>query len=103
MASTLTAPFPSVLRITLGSSNIATQVNIPNTAKRVSIKFITNAGKVAFEGDDADTVDSNYATFEADVWIQLNWSVFGPQNKGREAVYLASATGSTVVEVLVEA
>ena len=38
---------PHLKRITLGGSNVLTEVNLPDAASTVSVRFITNAGKLA--------------------------------------------------------
>ena len=60
------AQYPDALRFTLSSSvNEATQVVIPSTAVKVSIKFASNAGKVAFEGTDGSAINAHYADVKA--------------------------------------
>lgn len=100
MAETLTTFVPQ--RITLGSSNVATRVILPRDCRRVAIKFETNAGKYSTTGTDGQAIDgTDYATMAADTWHSL---AISRQSHGFPAdVYLASATGSTVVQVLPEA
>lgn len=100
MAETLTTFVPQ--RITLGSSNVATKVTLPRDCRRVAIKFVTNEGKYSTAGTDASAIDStDYATMAADTWHSLAVNRLSHGFPG--AIYLASATGSTVVQVLPEA
>ena len=99
MAETLLTFVPQ--RITLGSSNVATKITLPRGTRKVSVKFETNAGKVSSTGTDAQAIDgTDYATAAADVWHTFD--VSREAHGFPAAVYLASATGSTVVQVLPE-
>jgi hypothetical protein len=101
-AQTIERPLPNVLRFTLGGSDVATEVNLPPDTGTVSIRFIANDGKVAFEGVDDDPIGATFVTFDADTLQPLVWKSSLKNNTGRTKIYLASATGSTVVEVLVQ-
>ena len=47
MASTLSgSAFPECVRVTLGGSNVLTQLNVPATASTLSVRFMSNAGMV---------------------------------------------------------
>jgi len=92
--------FPYVQRVTLGATDVLQEITLPSEAGRVSCRFVTNAGKVAFTGTDGAAIGTDYATFDADTWLELAWRGTRPQTLG--SVFLASATGSTVVEILIE-
>ena len=103
MAQTLAgSAFPEAVRFTLGSSNIQTQLNIPHTASTLSVRFITNAGSVAFTGSDGGSRGSAYVSIDADAWAEISLADGINSSKGVTAVYLSSATGSTVVECMIE-
>ena len=103
MASTLAgAAFPAAVRITLGGSNVQTQLNIPHTASALSVRFMTNDGMVAFTGSDGGTLGSAYISLDGDSWAEISLSDGINSSKGVTAVYLSSATGSTVVEAMIE-
>lgn len=102
MAEEIKRPFPVVKRITLGGSDIVTLVTIPPDAGKISILFETNAGKFTFDVDDGDSVGTDYGSVTNDTWFELTWTPRAKRNTGRDAIGLASATGSTVVQVLVE-
>jgi hypothetical protein len=105
MAETLSIRTPK--RITLGNANVATQCTLPARARRISIQFITNDGKYAVTGTDAAAIGSDYMTLQSDTLYEIDLVDANPDvaRKGVGAsfsIYLASATGSTVVEVFVE-
>jgi len=103
MAQTLDgSQFPQLLRFTLGGVDVATQVNIPNAAKTATIRFETNAGKLAFTGTDATAVNANHIAVTADATHQFSVTDGISVSKGVAAFYVASATGSTVISVMCE-
>ena len=96
------AQFPDALRFTLGGVNVATQVVIPQTASKVTIKFSTNAGKLAFEGTDGAAINANYADISADAFAELSLADGIRESKGVGSIFVASATGSTVCTCIIE-
>ncbi len=102
MPESVDTPLPNVKRITLGGSDVATEVELPEASGIVSLHFISNDGKAAFVGVDLDPIFVDYATIPADTWVELRWKPGVQNNTGRTSIFLASATGSTVVEVLVQ-
>ena len=103
MAQTLAgSAYPEAVRFTLGSSNVQTQLNVPNSASTLSVRFISNAGQVAFAGSDGGSLGAAYVTIDADSWAEISLADGIGKSKGVTAVYLSSATGSTVVECMVE-
>lgn len=100
MAQSFSQP-PDVKKITLGGSNVATQLNFPNNARRVRMYFETNAGKVATTGTDGGAIDAAHMLVandtDYDVWVDRDTQDGG---RGPASLYIASATGSTVVRVL---
>ena len=103
MASTLAgSAFPEAVRITLGGSNVQTQLNIPHTASKLSVRFMTNDGHVAFAGSDGGTLGAAYVSIEGDSWAEISLADGINESKGVTAVYLSSATGATVVEAMIE-
>ena len=103
MAQTLDGSiFPQAVRFTLGGSNVQTQLNIPHTASALSVRFLSNAGSVAFTGSDGGTVGAAYITLDADSWAEISLADGINSSKGVTSVYLSSATASTVVETMIE-
>ena len=103
MAQTLAgSTYPEAVRFTLGSSNVQTQLNVPNSASTLSVRFISNAGQVAFAGSDGGSLGAAYVTIDADSWAEISLADGIGKSKGVTAVYLSSATDSTVVECMVE-
>ena len=103
MASTLSgSAFPECVRVTLGGSNVLTQLNIPHTASTLSVRFMSNAGAVSFSGTDGGSLGAAYVTLDADSWAEISLADGINSSKGVTAGYLSSATGSTVVECMIE-
>ena len=103
MASTLSGDaFPEAVRITLGGSNVQTQLNVPHTASKLSVRFLSNAGAIAFTGSDGGSLGAAYVSIDADAWAEISLADGINASKGVTAVYLSSATGSTVVEAMIE-
>lgn len=99
------APFETK-RITLsGTPDNVTQVTVPSWAKKVSVQFITNAGKISHTGTDAAAIGSDYITIAADTLAEVSISnrEHDASNYGGFSLYLASGTASTVAEVAIEA
>ena len=103
MASTLSgSAFPECVRVTLGGSNVLTQLNVPATASTLSVRFMSNDGMVSFSGTDGGSLGAAYVTLDADSWAEISLADGINTSKGVGAVYLSSATGSTVVECMIE-
>jgi len=103
MATTLAGTaFPEAVRITLGGSNVQTQLNVPAQASRLSVRFMSAAGNVAFTGSDGGSLGAAYITLDADSWAEISLADGINTSKGVGAVYLSSATASTVVEAMIE-
>ncbi len=88
---------PYVKRITLGDADDLTEVNLPPPATKLSVQFVTNAGKISWEGVDAAAIGTDYGTVAADGWFEI--PLRGRNLCARTSVFLASASSSTVVEV----
>lgn len=103
MAQTLDgSQYPQVVRFTLGASNIQTQVNIPRTASKFTVRAFSNDLNVSFTGSDGGSLGANYVTIDADAWAEISLMDGINQAVGILELYLSSATGSTVVECMVE-
>ena len=92
MAVTLTQGLPA--NTTLGASNVVTRFDPPSIFRRLRITFRTNDGKWSRDPSlsDAGALGaSTYETLLANVAYEYDWT--------GGALFLASATGSTVVEV----
>ena len=96
---TVSNVYPNVANVTLsGTINTMQEITIGANARRVEIVFTTNAGKIVSAGTDA-TVISTEATFP--VPADTSWFYDVPKSKGAHAIFVASATASTVVSVII--
>ena len=95
--------FPQVKRFTLDSStaNKAHQVNLPNSAKTASVRFEGAAGKLSFD-TSSDSISSDYIVCAADTTNEFSCTDGIGVAKGVDAFFVASASTSTVVSVIVE-
>jgi hypothetical protein len=102
MASTLA--MREFKRITLGSSDVLTRLDFPVDAHRLTVQFITNDGKLTHTGTDAEAIGSHYFTCQSDTTYEFDLVDTAAKGAVRSgfSLYVASATGSTVVEVFVE-
>ena len=95
---------PDIITFTLGGSDVATKVNVPNNGRKVTLYFVTNPGKFAHTGTDAAAIDSAHMLVRADepyeVWLDQDTL---DQGKGPGELYVAAAIASTVVRLHVEA
>lgn len=89
---------------TLAGIDVATEVILPKWSRRVSFRFVANAGKYSSEGTDAGAIDANHQTVGADIL-----HTFATDRAGRAgvdtdevSVFFASATASTVVRMSIE-
>lgn len=97
------AQYPDVLRFTTsGTPNNLTEVVIPARASKASVRFDTNAGKLAFEGTDAAAIGSHYCDIDADTWAELSLADGIGTSKGVGSIFVASATATTTVTVMIE-
>lgn len=98
MAVTL-ATLGTAKRITLSATpNVATEVNMPAFANVVEVQFIANDGKVAESGTDNAALGSDFTTLQSDTLYRIELLPKAGVTTAQKR-YLASATGSTVVEV----
>lgn len=102
MAVTLALGAPK--RVTLGSSNVQTQIILPVGSRRLFFKFESNVGSYETSGTDGGSRDAtDYMTFPADSWVDIRPEGCGAGTPGAASspvsVYLSSPTGSTVVQV----
>ena len=63
---------------------------------------MSNAGNVAFTGSDGGSLGAAFITLDADSWAEISLADGINTSKGVGAVYLSSATASTVVEAMIE-
>jgi hypothetical protein len=77
---------------TLGSADVLTEVRPPEGTRYLWITFAANAGKLAYSGTDGGAIGADFIPLSADTGVEL-------QHQGDRRVYLASATGATVVTV----
>jgi len=93
---------PHTERVTLGTSNLFTRVDLPAWVVRVSIQFITNVGVISWDQAESDGQARADATRGLTANANSTYVVDlkpgdGP---GRSlSVFLSSAVSSTVVEV----
>jgi len=83
--------FFEIRTITLGASDVATRVNPPAWTRFLHIQFLSNDGKVAYDGEDNAPIGDNFVV-TAGQWIE-------DQARGDHPVYLASAVAGTKVTV----
>ena len=111
-ALTIPLHLPNVRRLTLTVVNQWYEVTVPSEARKVSLRPITNdafvgwetgAGPTQLADEDAyASGDDHWATIDADGWTEMHWR---PERYGghpRTNLFLASATGGTVVEIMIE-
>jgi len=96
------AQYPDIQRFTLGAENIATEVVVPPTASKATIRFETNNGALAFNGTDAATVNANYIAVTADSSHEFSLLDGIATSKGVGSFFVSSPTASTVISVMVE-
>ena len=97
------AQYPDIKRITLsGTPDNATEVVIPASAKTATVRFETNAGKLAFEGTDGAAVNAAHILVTADATHQFSLTDGSAVSKGVTSFFIASATASTVCSVMLE-
>ncbi len=77
--------------ITLGASNVATRVNPPAWTRFLHIQFLSNDGKIAYDGTDGAAIGDAFV-LTAGQGVEL-------QARGDHPVYLASAVAGTQVTV----
>ena len=104
MATTITGTnLPEAVRITLsGTPNEATRVNVPAYVATTSVAAIAVDSKVAFTGTDGSAIGSAYLTGPAGSMLELSMMDGLGESTRITAIYVASATASAVVEVVVE-
>lgn len=98
MAVTLTGR-TGVDRITLSATQPqATQVNLPESCRSISINFVSNAGRFAYSGSDGVALSDDYISIPSDTPTPV--AIAGRARVlGGQTIYLASGTNSTVVEI----
>lgn len=94
---------PAVRNITLGGADEAHEIRLADVSLTVTLYFRTNTGKLATDEalvDGGPLGSAAYMTIRADTLHEL---VAGPDD-GRvgTSLFVASATGGTVLEVMVE-
>lgn len=100
MAESFTS-VPGILKFQLGASDVATLINFPNAARKFSVKFFTNVGKLALDGDDDAPISATAITgITADVFFEL--VVSKGDQRGPASVRIAAAVGNTNVECVCE-
>lgn len=77
----------------MGSTDVATKVSRHPATSKLIVSFETNAGKIAFTGTDGGAINANYVLVPAGTQYEINVG-------NVPAIYVASATGSTVCSVV---
>jgi hypothetical protein len=97
------AQYPDIKRVTLsGTPNNCTQVLFNQSARTATIRFETNAGKLAFEGTDGAAVDASHIAITADATHQFSLADGQGVSVGVGSFFLASPIASTVVSIMLE-
>lgn len=97
--------WPRCVRLTLPSTaNNLREVQIPKLTKTVTVQFITNDGKIAFDGTDDTAIGTDYVSVAADQLMEIQFSTLGMtrHRNSDPSIYATSATGSTVLVVTCE-
>ena len=103
MAQTLDgSAYPQIVRFTLGSSNVATEINIPHSAATATVRFESNDGKLSFTGTDGASINAAHIICSGDTTNEFSLSDGVGVAKGVTSFFVASATGSTVCSVMIE-
>lgn len=103
MAQTLDgSALPQIVRFTLGSSDVATQVVIPHVASTCTVRFESNDGKLSFTGTDGGAVNAAHIICAGDTTNEFSLMDGIRSSVGVTAFYLAASTGSTVCSVMIE-
>ncbi len=97
------AQYPDIKRFTLsGTANLVTEVVIPPTASKCTIRFESNNGALSMEGTDNTTVNANYIAVTADASHEFSLLDGINVSNGVGSVFVSSPTVSTVVSVMLE-
>jgi hypothetical protein len=97
------AQYPDIQRFTLSATpDNATEVVIVAPASKATVRFESNAGKLAFDGTDGAAVNANHIVVTADATHQFSLTDGIAVSKGVGSFFVASATASTVVSVMLE-
>ena len=95
--------YPYVQRFTLDATtaNKANQVDVTSEMRTVTVRFIGNDGKLAFE-TTGDSIHASYIECKADTNNEFSLADGIGAAKGIGSFYVASATTSTECVVMVE-
>ena len=99
MAQTFTLEgFPDTVRFQVSAtSDLATKVSLKTGSRRVSVNFESDAGKLAFTGQDAAAISANHTAIAADSLVEI------AVEAGTAAIYVATvAATATWVSVTIE-
>ena len=86
--------------ITLSATaNNVTEVDLPEFANKIVVQFIGADGKMADTGVDGQPIGGTYLTIQQDTLVEIE--IYDrPGNTNRQTKYFASATSSTVMQIL---
>ena len=106
MAEDLTAlspPFATKV-ITLGGIDVATEVKLPIWSRRLSARFVGQAGKYANTGTDGAAIVADHQTVVKDCLHSFSTDHSGRAGLDRDVVsaFLASPVAGTVVRLTIE-
>tara|TARA_B100000519_G_scaffold183480_1_gene177166 strand:+ start:387 stop:713 length:327 start_codon:yes stop_codon:yes gene_type:complete len=95
--------YPFIQRFTLDGStaNKAHQVNVTSEMRTITVRFIGNDGKLAFQ-TTGDSIHASHIECKADTNNEFSLADGIGAAKGIGSFYVASAETSTVVVVMVE-
>ncbi len=93
--------FPYIQRVTLGSSDVITEVKLPAAGRKVTLLGETNAIKIAHTGTDTAAIGTEFFTVPGDSALEIVYGM-GVSAASELSLYVAAATGATVICVLLE-
>jgi len=103
MAETLDgSAYPQITRFTLGSSDVATQVVIPPSASKATVRFESNDGKLSMVGTDGGAINAAYIICAGDTTNEFSLLDGLGVSKGVTSFFVAAATGSTLCSIMIE-
>ena len=84
-----------------GSSNDLTEIQLPDAAVKVSLMFVTNAGKISHTGTDGAAIGADFAQIPADQYMEINRRGRDKQ-RAIDSLFITSATGGTTFYIVLE-
>lgn len=94
------AQYPQIQRVTLnGSAGTATQINVPGSARSATVRFVSAAGKLAFD-TSGDSISGSYIECTADTNNEFSLADGIMTAVGITEFFLAGSSSAVVVVVV---